>query len=84
MRIWMSHVNFYFVKIQRKSINLILQFESKKLSYTDELKIDTPDFVAQGLLVASTNWGILRGLETFSQILHATQDYSAVLSELNF
>ena len=50
----------------------------KKFSFPDEIKIDTPDLYGQGLITASSNWGILRGLETFSQLLVPTEDLTGV------
>ncbi|CAL8089385.1 unnamed protein product [Orchesella dallaii] len=53
-------------------------YPNENMDESYELKIDTPDLVGQGLLVASSNWGILRGLETFSQLLYPTSDYAAL------
>ena len=62
-----------FLEILNKAINL----------FADELKINTPDLVSGGFLTATTNWGILRGLETFVQLLHPTDDFTAVWKQLN-
>lgn len=47
----------------------------------DELKINAPGYEGRGLLTASSNWGIMRGLETFSQLLFASDDFAAVSLE---
>ena len=35
----------------------------------DEIKINSPDEPGVAKIIAYTNWGILRGLESFSQII---------------
>ncbi|CAL8144537.1 unnamed protein product [Orchesella dallaii] len=43
-----------------------------------EIKIGTSGFEGTGLLTASSNWGILRGLETFVQLLYPADDFSSI------
>ncbi|ODM94535.1 Beta-hexosaminidase subunit beta [Orchesella cincta] len=53
-------------------------YPNENMDESYELKIDTPDLVGQGMLIASSNWGLLRGLETFSQLLYPTSDFAAL------
>lgn len=41
-------------------------------SVADELRINSPDTQGAAILTSQSVWGVLRGLETFSQLL--TQD----------
>jgi Glycosyl hydrolase family 20, catalytic domain len=52
------------------------------MSASDELRIDSPDVPKGGKLVSHTVWGILRGLETFVQLVAPSLDGTAV-SETN-
>ena len=40
----------------------------------DEIKINSPDEPGVAKIIAFTNWGILRGLESFSQIITTETD----------
>ena len=40
----------------------------------DEIKINSPDEPGVAKIIAFTNWGILRGLESFSQIVTSETD----------
>lgn len=46
----------------------------------DEIKIDATDRPKEGVIVSQSVWGILRGLETFSQLIYASQYGLAVSS----
>ncbi|XKL60387.1 hypothetical protein PGB90_001403 [Kerria lacca] len=53
-------------------IHLMAPCESLPTEFMDEryeLKIDADGFESSGLLIAQSVWGILRGLETFSQVI---------------
>ncbi|KAK3860960.1 hypothetical protein Pcinc_033023 [Petrolisthes cinctipes] len=54
------------------TINLMAPCEEKPYHDMDEhyqIKIDSPDAQGTGTIMAQSIWGILRGLETFSQML---------------
>lgn len=54
------------------SINLMVPCEKYPHEAMDEqyeIKIDSPDQPGQGIILAQSIWGILRGLESFSQLL---------------
>ena len=40
----------------------------------DEIKINSPDDPGLAKIIAFTNWGILRGLESFSQLITTESD----------
>jgi len=44
----------------------------------DELRIDSPDLKGAALLTSQSVWGVLRGLETFSQLLTLDETGTAV------
>jgi hypothetical protein len=44
----------------------------------DELRINSPDVQGAALLTSQSVWGILRGLETFSQLLSLDETGTAV------
>jgi hypothetical protein len=46
---------------------------------SDELRINSPDLEGAALLTSQSAWGILRGLETFSQLL-SLDDTGTVVS----
>lgn len=49
-------------------------------AFTDELLINADGYESNGLLVAQSVWGILRGLETFSQVVIPINGYKVNLS----
>jgi hypothetical protein len=57
-------------------LELILEY------LADELKIDTTENPLGGKLVSQTIWGILRGLETFVQLMAPSEDGIAVRDDL--
>lgn len=68
-----------------KNVNSFLYFNNTSFTFiknknafffrTDEIKIKN----SSGLLSASSIWGILRGLETFSQLVYLETDGSTVI-----
>ncbi|KAJ8872803.1 hypothetical protein PR048_026419 [Dryococelus australis] len=46
--------------------------------FSDELKVNSSDQEKAAILSSESIWGILRGLETFSQLLHIDQSGSAL------
>ncbi|XP_045615351.2 beta-hexosaminidase subunit alpha [Procambarus clarkii] len=53
-------------------INLLTACQDNPQQHMDEqyeIKIDSPDAPGEGAIISHSIWGILRGLETFSQIL---------------
>ncbi|XP_047481303.1 beta-hexosaminidase subunit alpha-like isoform X2 [Penaeus chinensis] len=53
-------------------VNLIAQCEElphRNMDEHYEIKIDSPDAPTEGTIVSQSVWGILRGLESFSQLL---------------
>lgn len=40
-----------------------------------ELNINSPDSLGRAQIISSTVWGILRGMETFSQLVHSSMDH---------
>ena len=47
---------------------------------SDELKIDSPDEPNRARLIAFSVWGILRGLESFSQLVHINHEHGGLVS----
>ena len=46
------------------------------LTPLDEIKINSSDEPGAAKIIAYTNWGILRGLESFSQIITTETDFN--------
>jgi hypothetical protein len=44
----------------------------------DELRINSPDLPGAGLLTSQSVWGVLRGMETFTQLLSLDETGTAV------
>lgn len=51
-----------------------------KNSILDEIKIDTEDDRGKARLIGITVWGILRGLESFSQIIYTKPESNHLVS----
>ncbi|XP_014667374.1 PREDICTED: beta-hexosaminidase subunit alpha-like [Priapulus caudatus] len=64
---------------QLKNISIILtykceEYPSMNMDEQYEIKIDNWDNPGEGLLTSDSIWGILRGLETLSHIIHEADD----------
>lgn len=46
--------------------------------FVDEIKIDTVDRSCEGSIVSTSIWGLLRGLESFSQLVYTSPNGIAV------
>ena len=65
-----------------KLISLIFQPIFRCVLYfEDEIKIDATDRPRDGMIVSNSIWGILRGLESFSQLIYTSQNGIAVSSK---
>ncbi|KAL0278259.1 UNVERIFIED_CONTAM: hypothetical protein PYX00_000125 [Menopon gallinae] len=64
-------------------VNLLSKCEDLPYFNMDEkyeLKINTPDMPKDALLTSASIWGILRGLETFSQLIYLTDSTALVVN----
>ena len=57
---------------------LICSTNSKIVQILDEIKIDATDRPNEGIIVSESIWGMLRGLESFSQLVYTSQNGVAV------
>ena len=48
-------------------------------SFSDEIKVDVEDAREQAMIIAFSAWGILRGLESFSQLIYTNVEYPGVV-----
>ena len=55
-------------------INKFLKSKNFIHDHLDEIKINSPDDPGLAKIIAFTNWGILRGLESFSQLITTETD----------
>ena len=51
-------------------------FDSLFLFLSDYIKVDTPDMPLKAVIVSDSVWGILRGMETFSQLVIFIFDFN--------
>ena len=56
----------------------LFQFNFEK-KYLDEVKVNAPDSPGTAQIIAFHVWGILRGMETFSQLVYASTQYGDAL-----
>ncbi|GAB6029724.1 hypothetical protein CHUAL_005444 [Chamberlinius hualienensis] len=71
-------------ELQSLQVQLTAECEQWPYLNMDEqyqLKIDTEDYPLEAKLIAVSPWGVLRGLETFSQLIY--QDYTTGLYLIN-
>ncbi|KAK7586163.1 hypothetical protein V9T40_004039 [Parthenolecanium corni] len=59
------------------------QYPSEYMDERYEIFINSDGYERSGLLVAQSVWGILRGLETFSQLVHSVNGYKFAIRSLS-